>query len=315
MAFRQQLITRFTEQRGNPDFWIHTLLYGCLLFAFWPITQWFATTAHDQSRILHALIVLAIATVFLIRYGTVRIETPLDFNTPARNYLIASYVLLLINFAAGALVDINTPAAQQTRILELLSLSSIPAYGCAIISLALFIFGAQTRRIAVTVGWTLSSFLVLSLLMSPLDWPLRTLAGQWSGWLLSTIGQTVAMGLTQDSEGIPMLILLVNEHPFHVASECNGFGVILTSLLISILLAFYRRLSLPGFARNIATGVLLGFLFNTLRIVIIVLLAPYTMEHYMLMHEIVGGLTYWGCLIATWLLLGGPIRDETPATP
>ena len=34
------------------------------------------------------------------------------------------------------------------------------------------------------------------------------------------------------------------------------------------------------------------------------------MEHYMLMHEIVGGITYWGCLILVWLLLNGPVATK-----
>ena len=154
-----------------------------------------------------------------------------------------------------------------------MSLLSIPAYGCALISLALFVFGEGARRIAVTVGGTLIAFLFLSMLMEPLDWPLRGLAGQWSGAVLQLLGQTVQMGLMQGEEQLPMLILLVNQHPFHVASECNGFGVILTSLLVAFLVGLYRRLGIVDLL-NIAVGCLIGFVFNTLRIVIIVLLAP-----------------------------------------
>lgn len=234
---------------------------------------------------------------------------PLQLNRSARRYLVASYLLLIASFGFRQLA-VLTEESPQALTHQALSLLSIPAYGCALISVALFAFGEQARRIAITVGWTLTSFLVLSLLMEPLDWPLRHLAGDWSGWLLSLIGQSVELSLTQNEEGIPMLILMVNEHPFHVASECNGFGVILTSVLVSILLAFYRRLSPFDFGLNLLAGLLIGFAFNTLRIVIIVLLAPHMLEHYMLMHEIVGGVAFWGCLVATWLILNGPTRDE-----
>jgi exosortase/archaeosortase family protein len=51
-------------------------------------------------------------------------------------------------------------------------------------------------------------------------------------------------------------------------------------------------------------------MFNIVRIVIIVLLAPSMMEHYNLMHEIIGGATYWACLILIWLALNGPTEQE-----
>jgi exosortase/archaeosortase family protein len=150
----------------------------------------------------------------------------------------------------------------------------------------------------------------LSIFMQPLDWPLRSLAGQWSSYVLALTGQSTELGLVGQEAGPPMLILLVNEHPFHVASECNGFGVILTSLLLALLLAVYRRLRLFDIGLNLLAGVIIGFIFNILRIVIVVLLAPSLMEHYHLMHEIVGGITYWACLVLVWVTLNGPTRPE-----
>ena len=147
--------------------------------------------------------------------------------------------------------------------------------------------------------------------MQPLDWPLRSLAGQWSGYILEMFGQSTELGLVGQEAGPPMLILMVNEHPFHVASECNGFGVILTSLLLALMLAIYRRLNIFDLCLNILAGVIIGFIFNTLRIIIIVMLAPSLMEHYHLMHEIVGGITYWACLILVWVSLNGPTEPET----
>jgi exosortase/archaeosortase family protein len=128
--------------------------------------------------------------------------------------------------------------------------------------------------------------------------------------VLNLFGQSTQLGLVGQEAGPPMLILMVNEHPFHVASECNGFGVIMTSLLLALLLAIYRRLNVFDLGLNILAGVIIGFIFNILRIVIIVLLAPSMMEHYDLMHEIVGGLTYWACLVLVWVSLNGPTEPE-----
>ena len=51
-------------------------------------------------------------------------------------------------------------------------------------------------------------------------------------------------------------------------------------------------------------------MFIIIRIVIIVLLEPSMMENYHLMHEIIGGITYWACLILVWLALNGPTEPE-----
>jgi exosortase/archaeosortase family protein len=299
MPIRQQLADSFKEKCRLADFWWHCVLFALLGVALWPLTAWFAQTANDQSRIFHALIVLTMASVMLVRFGGVDVREPLTLNPAARRALFAAYGLLLVNYAAQTFA--SHPLA---------SLLIIPAYCCGLAALIRFVFGEGTRRLTRTVAATLCAFLLLSIFMQPLDWPLRSLAGQWSSYVLALTGQSTELGLVGQEAGPPMLILLVNEHPFHVASECNGFGVILTSLLLALLLAVYRRLRLFDIGLNLLAGVIIGFIFNILRIVIVVLLAPSLMEHYHLMHEIVGGITYWACLVLVWVTLNGPTRPE-----
>ena len=299
MPIRQQLASSFTEKYRQPSFWLHVLLFGLLTAALWPLTTWFAQTANDQSRIFNALIVLVAASVLLVRFGGVTVTQPFELNASARRALYAAYGLLMATYLVPMVVD-----AAWARLLI------IPAYCCALAAMVRFVFGADTQRLTRTVAGTLCAFLLLSILMEPLDWPLRSMAGQWSGYVLGLFGQSTDLGLVEQEAGPPMLILMVNDYPFHVASECNGFGVILTSLLLSLLLAIYRRLNVFDLCLNMLAGVIIGFIFNTLRIVIIVMLAPSLMEHYHLMHEIVGGLTYWACLILVWVSLNGPTRPE-----
>jgi len=299
MPIRRQLADSFTEKLRQPRFWLHCALFSLLGVALWPLTMWFAQTANDQSRILHALIVLTMASVLLVRFGGVTVERPLELNAGARRALFAAYGILLLTYLA--------PFATGSGWVQLLI---IPAYCCALAAAVRFVFGEGTRRLTRTVAGTLCAFLLLSIFMAPLDWPLRSLAGQWSSYTLELIGQSTELGLVGQEGEPPMLILMVNEHPFHVASECNGFGVILTSLLLALLLAIYRRLSIFDLCLNLLAGVIIGFIFNILRIVIIVLLAPSLMDHYHLMHEIVGGITYWACLIMIWIFLNGPTEPE-----
>lgn len=258
-----------------------------------------------MSRIFNALIILLAAYAMLIRFGQIELKQPLSLNKPARRYMVAAYTLLAASVLLNGL-GINN--SEFPRLL--LSLLAILAYCCTLTSLVLFIVGEETKRIARTVSSSLCAFLLLSILMHPLDWPLRSLAGKLSGQALSLMGNTVQMGLQHPEGAPPQLILRVNSTPFHVASECNGFGVILSALLISLILSIYRKLKLSHLSLNLCLGISMGLAFNTLRIIIIVLLAPSLMEHYHLMHEIVGMLTYWGCLALVWIWLKGPVSFE-----
>jgi exosortase/archaeosortase family protein len=305
MAVRKQLLDSFLKKKNTAEFWIQLGVFVLFGLTFWPVTQWLTTSAQEQSRLFHALVVLGLATVMLVRYGGVEIRETLSLNAAARRALVVSFILLLAQFI-GARV---APANWQW----LLSLLVIPAYCCGLAAFVRFVFGEGTRRITRTTAGTFCAFLLLSIFMQPLDWPLRGLAGRWSAAALEFIGKSVELGLVGAEGGPPKLILWVEEHPFHVASECNGFGVILTSLLIGLLLALYRRLGAFDTALNIVAGLIIGFVFNTLRIVIIVLLAPYMMNQYHLMHEIVGTITYWGCLVLIWVLLNGPTQEEQAA--
>ncbi len=302
MAIRQQLAIAVRRKSLQADFWVCNLLFLALFAAFWPITAWMAGNAADQSRLLHALIVLLMATVALVKFGNIPIEDVLSLNPPARRALILSFTLLLLQF-----VGRHTLAEAHQRLVSLLA---IPAYGAALTALVRYILGAGTRSITRTASVTFCGFLLLSTLMAPLDWPLRGIAGQFSASTLAFLGQSVELGMLNTPSAPPMLILLVNEHPFHVASECNGFGIILTSLLIALLLAFHRGAGPVGILLNLVIGLVLGVALNTLRIVVIILLAPALMDHYMLMHEIVGGISYWGGLLLVWIVLRGPTRPS-----
>lgn len=311
MSKRQQILASFKEKRTQSEFWINCTLYGCLGIAFLPITLWVAATTNEESRILHALIVLAMAILVLVFYNGIKVEKPLTLNSSARHTLFTAYGLLLLSFVSRKIVS---PSAEILCLIS--SMLAIPAYCFGLASMVFFIFGKGVRRITYTATGTFCAFILLSILMTPLDWPLRTLAGKWSSIALSALGKTVELGVQGSTATTPpQLILIVNQQPFHVASECNGFGVILTSLLLSVLLAIYRKLGPIDTALNLLSGIALGFVFNTLRILIIVLLAPSIMDHYHLMHEIVGTITYWSCLILTWILLNGPVDNETRDKP
>ena len=100
MPIRRQLAVSFIEKSRQLDFWFNCLLFVLLGAALWPLTMWFAQTAQEQSRILHALIVLSMASVMLVRFGGVTVTQPLELNRSARRALFAAYGMLLLSYVA-----------------------------------------------------------------------------------------------------------------------------------------------------------------------------------------------------------------------
>ena len=298
MAVRKQLAAAFRVKRWQFDFWLQLAVFALLGLALWPVTGWLAQSTLDQSRLLHALIVLLFAGTLLVADQQPPVENALTMGRVAGIAAALSYGLLLLGF----LLHTTNPAGEPL----LGSALILTAYCVGLGAFFVFVFGRTTARISFTLCATFCAFVVLSLFMAPLDWPLRSLAGKWTGIVLGWLGKSVELGIVDAPDAPPKLILLSDGHPFHVASECNGFGVIFTCLLVALLLSIYRRSSLIDGALNLAAGLMLGFAFNIIRIVVIVLLAPSLMQHYLLMHEIVGTITYWGCLVILWLLLKGP---------
>ena len=299
MPIRKQLIASFRQKCRHQDFWLHCLLLGLLVIALWPLTVWFAQTAYDQSRILHVLAVLCVASILIVRFGGIEVNNPLEMNPSAQRALLAAYGFLIISSFGKYLV-----------LPDWIGLVIVPAYCCALSAGVRFVFGEGTQRLTRTLATTLLIFLFLSIYMEPMDWPLRSFAGQGSSYILNLFGQSSDLSVAREGSAPPMLLLLVNEYPFHVASECNGFGVILTCLLLSLLLAIHRGSSIASTSLFVLIGAIIGFAFNVIRIVIIVFLAPTLMQHYHLMHEIVGAITYWSSLVIIWILLNGPTRSE-----
>ena len=158
----------------------------------------------------------------------------------------------------------------------------------------------------------LGAFFVFGLLVGlvpTLDWPLRAMAGRYAGGLLAAMGAPVKLALAQGQP--PQLLLYVKDKAFVVATECNGFGLLTSSLIVATILAFqYRmpwlqKLSLWAIAIPIAIGC------NFVRIVSICVVAPRTTLPYGLVHETLGLIFYFLGLGLIWWLGG---RYKLPRT-
>lgn len=151
---------------------------------------------------------------------------------------------------------------------------------------------------ALFVAFTCFGFMLISLPI--LDMPLRLLAGRWSATIFTWLNQDVELGFLGDK-----LILLLNQTPYHVAAECNGFGLLGTTLILTAALLFYRKIHWVDSLLLLIAAVFVSLLGNLVRIFFILILAPHVGDHYMLMHEIVGIIAFYTFLgVQLWLVVG-----------
>ncbi len=166
-----------------------------------------------------------------------------------------------------------------------------------------FLFGAAGVRALLPA---MTGILLLGILagVAPwLDWPLRAVAAKYSADLLEYLGVDVAVAIQRGSP--PELLLFVKDRAFVVAAECNGFGLISSSLLVAGILGFHYRIPWHAKLALLVFALSLAVLFNALRIVAISLAATHLPLPYMLMHEGIGLFFYAAALLLLWWLASG----------
>jgi exosortase/archaeosortase family protein len=312
MALRSQLFQTFKDRVKKPNFWLEFTIVTLFLLSFAPVSYSFAENTLSETRVLHSLITLSLAIILLYRFESPTIKNALKINKHCQKSLTIAFSLLLIFVASKATLFIFQIDSFILSIVY--SLSIVAAMVMALSSFVFFVFGTEISRITYSSSITFILFLFLSLFMIQVDWPLRALAAHWSVFLIELLGQSVDFFIALKHQNSPDLIIQFKERNFNVASECNGFGIILNSILISLLLSVYKRHSfVDGFINTIA-ALFIGFSFNVLRIISIIFVAPFLFEYYDFLHELLGTIYYWGAFFVTWYLLKGPLEKPIKET-
>lgn len=271
------------------------LIFGITGLVFLPVINWLTRQTFAHEQLLHAFLVFVLTGALLVYERRISVKPVCDFSDSSQNILILSYAVLV--------------AAIFTRI----NLVLLAALCLSLVSLLFFIFGEGKRRLILSSIGAFAIFTGFAVMLPVMDWPLRSIAGKWAAYGLQLIGQEVQLGIV-NARSEPMLMLLNNGRPFHVAAECNGFGMITSSLLMAAILVLYRRLSFFDRAGWLGVALIIGLLFNSIRIILIVILAPMLADsNYMLMHETVGLITTYGGLGVLYFLLMP--RDLNPPAP
>ena len=266
------------------DRWLAIGLLACTALSFWPVARWATTRtlAHEQLKQSFVLLLFAGLWIAFTHRKALRLQLHLD-NT--------GLVCLLTSYAcvAGAVL-LQTP---------LLILAGLVAAVAGTVQVG---FGSRALRRTVPLLAAFSLFLLFVLLFPVLDWPLRQMAGVESVRLLQSFGLASQLRIVTNPE---VQLQLINPHGiFIVATECNGFGLISSSLLLGTIGLLHRRARWWSFPGLLTLAVAFAFTMNLLRIATIVLLAPRFPGHYNVLHETAGLIALYAGLAAVWLLTG-----------
>ncbi len=273
-------------------------LYALAAMVFLPVISWLWRRTTTEEQLLHAFVILVFALAALIYEKRISLRAVFDFGRGAGLLLVGSLLLAVSSALTGA------------------SILVLPGFVLALASALVYVFGSGIARFTAALLGAFSLYVLMALLLPFLDWPMRTLAAQGSARILGWLGQDAELALTASREEGPMLLLFANDHPFHVAAECNGFGVLTASLLLTLLLVLFKKIALFDKALLLAAAVVCGIAFNYLRIIIIVYLAPVVgLDNYYVMHEIIGVITYYGSLLFLWWIISGFGREPGAAAP
>ena len=250
----------------------------------------------SQEQLIYPLILLGLVGTYILaeKKGTLKIE--LGHQRGSFPALVATFVILI------AAIFIKVGLLLQGLLLYI-------AFGLLLYSLFNYLFARHTSRAANSLVAGFMVFILLALSLESLDWAMRGISGSWSAWFLEVFGNTTNLFLLQRESN--QLILMVNDIPFHVAQECNGFGLLGASLLLTTLLVIYRRVKLLDKLLLLGFAVPVAIAGNILRIMVIVLLAPIVgADNYDLMHEAAGIFFFYATLFFLWWFIHGFAKKE-----
>ncbi|MEX0322454.1 MAG: archaeosortase/exosortase family protein [Puniceicoccaceae bacterium] len=269
------------------------LVFAITGIVFLPVINWLLhqTIAHEQ--LLHSCLVFLLSMSLLVYEQRIRFKPVLDFGPGSQNLLIVSYAVLVV------------------AVFTKFSLIILVALALSLAAFMFYLFGKEQKRLIISAIAAFALFSSVALFLPVLDWPLRTVAGQWASSGLKLFGQSSELGL-MDSQSGPMLMLISNSRPFHVAAECNGFGMISSCMLMALIIVLYRKITVADRLTWIGIALIIGVFFNSFRIIAIVLLAPMLPDSaYMPMHEIVGLITTYGGLGVLYYFLMPGNKDDS----
>lgn len=269
------------------------LLILCTVVAFWPVTEWLVREVAASQQIRQSFVLLGAAA------GLVAWQHAHEWRLRLQ---AGNRALLLLGAAYACMV-----AAWWLHV----SVFVLPAFAFGLAGCLHVAVGEEAWRFVKPLVIGFVACLVIILLFPVLDWPLRQMAGVNAARILHGIGFTPQLHVVL--EPAPKLILATGRNFFEVATECNGFGLITSGMVLALLAGGIAGRHARSFAWLVPASAFLGFAFNLLRILIICLLAPSFPQHYHALHETAGVLMLWAGLgLIGWLAWRPALKEKIP---
>lgn len=260
---------------------------------FWPAVQWLTTQTFAREQLKQSFFIVVLAGIWIAWEKRHLLRLSLQLSTVTLLWLSASYLLA---FAALGFKN------------QYFFLAGLVA---AVGGLVNYAFGQLAFKRTLPLLVVFALLIVCVLVFPVLDWPLRQMAGLEAGRLLKSIGLGAQLSVSTASNEV-QLLLVVGKETFVVATECNGFGLITSALLLGLIRLLYQRTTWQWFVLLLPVCVLIAFVFNFLRITAIILLAPKFPGSYHTMHETAGIVALYTGLGLVWLVTG---KRELASTP
>lgn len=254
-----------------------------LALVYAPLLIWLGKVSWQVTQLTNGAVLVLFAMLICLRTNLQTSRVAPQITTHGLSLLFVGIVLLWLTHHT------NLPP------LPLL----IVSFAFALAAIIAFVFGRiGVRQFRPALG----GFVVFGLLIGlfpALDWPLRAVAAKYAAAFMHWAGLPVQLHLVLG--GPPELVLSLEGRNYIVATECNGFGLLTSSLLLATILGLHYRLTLVRKAGLILLAVPVAIGCNFLRIVSICLFAPRVPLSYPVVHEILGNGFYLLGLALVWV--------------
>ncbi|MFQ3670572.1 MAG: archaeosortase/exosortase family protein, partial [Verrucomicrobiia bacterium] len=200
--------------------WLAVGLLGVTVALFWPTLVWMGRETAMHEQLQHAFLVLLLGCAALLETEGRRMPVVLRMGRMATGYLTGSFGVLGVALVTGS------------------GFLVLVAGGLAVVAWIVFFAGPRAQGVGLGVLGVFVVYTLLIVVLPVLDWPMRLNAGQQTAWVLNWLGISNSLLLLEPE--VPRLILVVGRHPFEVAAECNGFGLLASALLLALLLVIFR---------------------------------------------------------------------------